>query len=330
MGKKNRKYVYIFILTLIILYIIIFVIPKVTGAFETTELLEAGSLQGTEETTCCIVRSETVYEAGAAGKLKYLAKEGTHIRKGTQVIELAGDEGKASGEGKEESEYNEIIKRLSGHTVRTVSGKAQSSGIISSYIDGYEGYFTPEKMEKLKYEDVKELDIEAEDVRRKSTREGEPVFKISDNDNWYLVCWVEAASVARYEVGNSVAIQLPAGNVKATVKEILADGEQWKIIFRSNRYYEAFSKSRIEEARIISQDYSGLIVKNSSITTRDGKSGVMVRKTGGEFEFTQVKVLARDGDYSVIQDVSFIDENGNSVNTVHVYDEILKRPGKGT
>ena len=56
----------------------------------------------------------------------------------------------------------------------------------------------------------------------------------------------------------------------------------------------------------------------------------MVRQTSGEYAFTQVKVIASDGEYTVLQDVSFIDENGNSVNTVNVYDEILKNPGKGT
>ena len=86
----------------------------------------------------------------------------------------------------------------------------------------------------------------------------------------------------------------------------------------------------LKKQQIVSQDYNGLIAKSKSITTKDGKPGVMVRQTSGEYAFTQVKVIASDGEYTVLQDVSFIDENGNSVNTVNVYDEILKNPGKGT
>ena len=56
----------------------------------------------------------------------------------------------------------------------------------------------------------------------------------------------------------------------------------------------------------------------------------MVKQTSGEFVFTRIKVIASDGEYSVLKDVSFTDEDGNSVDTVNVYDEILKRPGKGT
>lgn len=334
MAKKNRKPIYFFILALVLLYIVIYVIPKVTGAFETTEVLKAGGLQETEETTCYFVRDESVYEAGSAGSLKYLIDEGTHIRKGTKVAELTADGNSSSGKNgksaEEKSDYKEIISRLSDNVIRSISCEAQSSGVLSYYTDGYETYFTPKTMGKLTYDDVEGLKIEAEDVKRKSTMEKEPLFKICDNDNWYIMCWVEAASVAKYQVGQSITVQLPAGDVKTTVKSITEDGDQWKLILRSNRYYEEFAKSRIEEGILISQEYTGLIAKSSSITTKDGQTGVMVRQTSGEFVFTRVKVIASDGEYSVLKDVSFTDEEGNSVNTVNVYDEILKRPGKGT
>ena len=41
MAKKNRKPIYIFVLALIVLYIAIYVIPKATGLFDTTEVVEA-------------------------------------------------------------------------------------------------------------------------------------------------------------------------------------------------------------------------------------------------------------------------------------------------
>ncbi|MCQ4637903.1 hypothetical protein NE619_14300 [Anaerovorax odorimutans] len=330
MAKKNRKPIYIFVLALIILYVVIYIIPKVTGIFETTEVLKAGTLQVTEEATCYFVRGETVYEAGSAGSLDYLIDEGIHIRKGTKVVKLTEDKEKSDKSAEDKSDYKDIITRLSDNVVRTADCKAQSSGILSYYADGYENYFSPATMDELKYEKVQDLKIEAEDTKRKSTLKREPLFKICDNDNWYLVCWVEAASVAKYEAGNTVTIQLPEGDVEATVKSVAEDGELWRVIFRSNRYYKAFAKSRIEEATIVSRDYSGLIAKSSSITTKGGKPGVRVRQTSGEYTFVPIKVIASDGEYSVLQDVSFIDENGDSVNTVNVYDEILKNPGKGT
>ncbi|WP_415929606.1 HlyD family efflux transporter periplasmic adaptor subunit [Zhenpiania hominis] len=332
MAKKNRKPIYIFVLALIVLYIAIYVIPKATGLFDTTEVVEAGTLQVTEETTCYFVRNETVYEAGEAGTLDYNVEEGVHIRKGTRVLKLteSGDENASQKDAEEKSEYKDVIKRLGDHVVRTVSCEAQSSGVLSYYADGYENFFSPDTMDQLRYKNVKDLQIEASSLKREKAMQTEPLFKICDNENWYLLCWVEAASIARYEVGNDVTVQLPDGDVTATIQDITEDGEQWKITLRSNQYYESFAKSRIAEARLVSQEYDGLIVDNGAITTRNGETGVMVRQTSGDFAFTSIKVIASDGEYSVLEDGSFIDEDGNTVDTVNVYDEILKRPGKGS
>lgn len=332
MAKKNRKPIYIFVLALVALYVVIYIIPRATGILETTETLEAGTLQVTEESTCYFVRDETVYEAGEAGKIDYKVKEGIHIRKGTKVLELteSGTDSSAEEKAEEDSEYKDVIKRLGEHVVKSVSCEAQSSGILSYYADGYENYFSPDTMDQIRYKDVEELQTEAEALKRDETMKDEPLFKICDNENWYLICWVEAASVARYEVGNDVTVQLPKGDVKATVRDITEDGERWKLTLRSNEYYEEFAKSRVAEARLVSREYDGLIAQNSWITTREGQPGVMVRQTSGDFAFTRVKVIASDGEYSVLQETSFTDEDGNSVNTVDVYDEVQKRPGKGT
>ena len=41
-------------------------------------------------------------------------------------------------------------------------------------------------------------------------------------------------------------------------------------------------------------------------------------------------MIANDEEYSALEDDTFVDRNGETVKTVQVYDEILKRPGKGT
>ena len=64
-------------------------------------------------------------------------------------------------------------------------------------------------MDQLRYKNVKDLQIEASSLKREKAMQTEPLFKICDNENWYLLCWVEAASIARYEVGNDVTVQLP-------------------------------------------------------------------------------------------------------------------------
>lgn len=325
MAKYKKKPIYIFLLLLVLLYVVIYIIPKVTGALETTIILEPGNLQVTEDADCYIVRDEKVYEASSAGTLDYLIDEGIHIRKGTKVLKLEKHAPKEDAS----SDYQEITDRLKNSSVVNDSYTAKSSGILSYYADGYEGYFTPNTIGHLNEEELKKQKFQAEELKRKSTLAKEPLFKICDNDNWYIVCWVEAGSISRYEVGKNATIELSSGNVDVKIKNITEDGEKWKITFWTNRYYEDFTKIRAEKATIVSEDYNGLLIPNKSITTRNGQAGVMVKSKIGDFVFKPVKVVASDGQQSVVNDLYFTNDQGERVDTVNIYDEILKKPGKG-
>lgn len=324
--KKKYKPLFIYLALVIGLGLLIYAVPKVTDVFETTEVIRTGTLQVTEEVTCYFVREETVYEAGAAGTADYLIEEGTHIRTGTKTAEFKEAE---SGGTEPHSKYKEIIDGIGGDAIKTVSFEAQSSGIISYYADGYESTLTPDNMDSLTYKDVSDIEDRMTELKHREVKKRDPVFKISDNDNWYIMCWVESASVSRYQVDQDVTMQFEDGSVDMTVRSITEDGDRWKIICWSNNYYESFTSSRIKEAVLVSKDYDGLIVKNSCITTRDGKIGVMVLQKTGDYEFTRIKVIANDGEYSALKDDTFVDQNGDLIKTVQVYDEILKRPGKG-
>lgn len=328
--KNKRKPILIYLAVIFGLGLMIYAAPKVTDIFETTEILQTGTLQVTEDVTCYFVREEVVYEAGRSGEAKYLIEEGTHIKTGTITAEFKEDETNGSKILEPRSKYNQIIESVGSDAVRTVSFEAQSSGILSYYADGYESVLTPETMDDFNYDDAVKIDAETVELKHEDLRRKEPVFKICDNDNWYIMCWIESASVSKYQVGQDISIQFDDGVVDMTIKSIVEDGDKWKVTCWSNNYYKEFTASRIKDGVLISKDYDGLIVKNSCITTRDGQIGVMVLQKNGEYKFTRVEVIANDGEYSALEEDTFIDQNGDRVNTVQVYDEILKKPGKGS
>lgn len=330
MMNKKRKPIYIYLIAVIALALLIYAVPKVTDIFETTEVLERSTLRIEEKTTCYFVRDESVYVTAAAGSVKYKIDEGTHIRKGTAVANFKADSSQSDKVSEPRSKYDDVLEGIGKNAIKTSDMKAESSGVLSYYADGYESQLSPKTMERITWTDAKKIKADLVELKDKKPNKGEPVFKICDNDNWYLLCWVESASVGRYEVGSDLSIQLPDGTVDVTVYNVTQDGDQWKIIFRSNHYYEKFAQSRVEDGLLISQDYSGLIVKNSSIKTEDGDMGVMVLQKNGEYKFTRIDVIASDGEYSALRENIFTDEDGNSVNTVNVYDEVLKNPGKST
>ncbi len=333
--KNNRKTILIYLLIIIILGIFIYLVPKVTDAFETTAVLDRGVIQVTEKTDCYFVKHEMLYEAGAAGTVEYKIKEGTHIKAGTVLASFKASDSEGSEVMAARSKYSEIIENTGDKAVRTKSFESKSSGVVCYYADGYESKLTPANMEKYTREQAMEIHAKPVELKQSPVRMTEPVLKICDNDNWYIMCWVESASIANYEVGNTVSITLPAGTVDMEVYSITQEGDFWKLIFWSNNYYEDFAKSRVEEGAITSKDYEGLKTETSNIITdTDEKTGekypvVLVLKQNGEYKIVRVKVKANDGEYSILSDVSFVDKNDILHETVNIYDEILRDPTEG-
>ena len=332
--NKNRKPILIYILAVLVLGIFIYLVPMVTDAFDSTTVLEEGIIQVSEEADCYFVRHETVYEAGTAGTVEYKIKEGTHIRTGTILANFKADESDNSEVMAARSKYADIIENVGDAAVRTKSFEAKSSGVISYWADGYEASLTPQNMGNLSRDKAQEITAKPVELKQSPVRKTEPVLKICDNDNWYIICWVESASIANYEVGNKVSITLPAGTVDMKIKSITQDGDYWKLIFWSNNYYEEFAKSRVEEGLIMSRYYEGLKTETGNIITyvdEDTKEKTLVvlkMQKNGDLGIVPVKVRANDGEFSILEEGSFVDEKGILHNTVNMYDEILKNPSK--
>jgi len=298
MKMLKRIIFVLFILSLLTLYIIIYAIPGLTGAFVKTEILRYGNLRITDNVTCYFVRDEKVYRADKAGSIDYYIGDSVHVKTGTKILR--------AGNTDFISEFN---------------------GITSYYIDGYEDYFTPESIKELKYSVVSELDLIPENVVAYDAMYGDPLYKLCDNKKWYIVCWVDAANISKYNKGKRIVVELPLGQVEATVSEIIEDGDKWLIALETDRYYEEFSRVRAVPAAVVPSDYSGIVVRNDSITVSDGAVGVYVKAKNGEFIFKPVRIITTDGKDSIVE-ASYYYEEGERVATVNIYDEILINPGR--
>ena len=324
--KDKRKYIY-FVIVLIVLGLIIYVVPSVTGLFETTETIESGTLQVSESNTCYFIRNEKIYTAASGGEIHFLVKEGEKVRKKTKIAQFNGD-GRKLGED-EESEYKDLQKSIKGLTVKTGVFRTGSSGVISFYIDDNENVFTAANMSKLKYEKVSEMEFDETNIKRTSTYEDEPLYKLVDDSKWYFVFWTAAENISRYEKGNTLTLIIDKGEIDATITDITEDGDMWRVTASSNYYYKDLPRHICKDAVIVSSRNTGLIIDNEYMTTRKGKPGVMVKKKTGDYEFVPVNVETSDGNQSVVSDSYFYDDKGNMIKTVQIYDEILKDPGKG-
>jgi hypothetical protein len=106
--KIKNGIIVLFCMALVILFIIIYVYPNVTGALKKTEIIEYGSLQITDQVTAYIVRSETVYFADKSGSIQYNAEEGEQVRKGAKVLDII-----PGSQKDRESSYQKLMERIS-------------------------------------------------------------------------------------------------------------------------------------------------------------------------------------------------------------------------
>ena len=98
------------------------------------------------------------------------------------------------------------------------------------------------------------------------------------------------------------------------------------MLLETNRYFKEFADFRMKNVKIISSDVEGLKIPNSALTTKGDVVGVMVGDKSGEFNFIPVKIITSDGKHSIIKGNIYYDEDGKLVNTVRIYDEILRKP----
>ena len=287
-----------------ILYVIIYVVPRVSGIFLETYTAEYGTLEVSQESSYMAVRDEKLYVSDNGGAVSRAAAQGRLMRKNSHIVDVGG------------------VKHYS-----------QQKGIVSYYYDGLEGVYTPENMQTITEADLELTDEEKQtyavrECSQGTVESGSPIFKIVDNKEWYLVCWLSAAEAEDIEAGRSITVEFVDGKqLKMKVMQVNPQGQNRQLILSCNRYYEKFDSIRSGTCRLIKSSKSGIIVDSDSIVEEDGQKGVYVMsKQLDEASFVPVKVLLSHGDKTVVEKNYFINVEDQKVSTVENYDEILKKP----
>lgn len=288
----------------VILYVIIYVVPRVSGIFLETYTAEYGTLEVSQESSYMAVRDEKLYVLDNGGAVSRAAAQGRLMRKNSHIVDVGG------------------VKHYS-----------QQKGIVSYYYDGLEGVYTPENMQTITEADLELTDEEKQtyavrECSQGTVESGSPIFKIVDNKEWYLVCWLSAAEAEDIEAGRSITVEFDDGKqLKMKVMQVNPQGQNRQLILSCNRYYEKFDSIRSGTCRLIKSSKSGIIVDSDSIVEEDGQKGVYVMsKQLDEASFVPVKVLLSHGDKTVVEKNYFINVEDQKVSTVENYDEILKKP----
>lgn len=322
MEKFKNKPILVFITVFLILYAIIYVIPKVTGALKFSYVAEYGNLEVADEVAGYFVRNEKVYFSNVSGEENRYIAEGVLVRRGTKVMEIS--KGKDSSPKRA---YKGIRENIGKAGVFTDSFEADEEGIVTYFVDGNEAAFTPEKIVKKEFNDFKRLDLDDPvELARKDVSSDDPVFKIVDRSAWYFVNYIPKNHEDRYKVGTKYSAVIDGKHdIRARLVSMKDESNKVKLVFKSDYFFKGFTTIRMAKIKILTAKANGLLIYNTSLTKKNGKTGVYVKQNNGRYKFTPVRVIATDGEKSVINKSLFYDENGNICYTVRTYDEILKK-----
>ena len=321
--RKKRNPVVILILIIAVLYIITEIAPDIVERTVSTVIVEHEELVVEEDVDCYALRSETVYSAPSDGNISYDINNGELVKVGAKVVDFNPT---SDDNSKSTNKYKDLINRVDSPEMDNIEN-APRKGIFTTYLDGNEKFFTFKNYKNITEEAAESRKDNTIDVKEKTVGNRQPIYKITDQSAIQLVCWIESGSVSRYREGDVVEVKFDEDTiVKFTITRIDQEGSKWKMLLETNRYFEEFADFRMKNVKIISSDVEGLKIPNSSLTTKDDVVGVMVGDKSGEFNFVPVKIITSDGKYSIIKGNIYYDDDGKLVNTVRIYDEILRKP----
>ena len=240
--NKSLVKVIIFLALVGVLSFIIYVVPRFGEALEATYIVEYGTLSDTVKTQGVVARTEQTVTTDYTGELEKLATEETVVMQGTTVATVGG---------------NNIY--------------APIRGVVAYGYDGYEGELNGESLANLEKSFIENYRNTAADSDRKSNIEGsltagDICFKIFDNWEWYMVCWLPADYANDLYEGEDATVRFKDVSVDMEVMTLIQEGDDTKVLFRCNNDCKGFGKFRVENVEISFGKYSGLILEKSSLT----------------------------------------------------------------
>lgn len=326
----NRKKILIglivYVALIVLCLIVVYLFPQLRGVFTPTYITEQYELNIQDDVTGYIIRDEKVYTAAADSKVKRLAKEDTLYKSGNQAVSLTPS---TPQDEENENKYRAVMGLLGKNVTPTDDGIAKAAGYISYKIDGYEARLTPDNIEDIKMSEYKAMKTSLlTDTVKGQCYAGDPIYKVTNNGKWYMVFFVDIEDMYKYVEGRSVQVTLGDITEKAYINEVTEGVHVARVVLKCGFMYDGWLTDREVDARITTVSAKGLRLETKSIVERDGVKGVLVKDKLGNYTFKRVSIKADDGKTCVAYQDLFMDENGEFVKTIGIYDEIVKRPSE--
>lgn len=196
--------------------------------------------------------------------------------------------------------------------------KTDSSGVFSTYTDGYENIIDFDKAEETT---IKQFKSALKSVDKAQSTDNN-IGKLVTSYNWYVQTLVDADTVKNLENGDYVNIVLKDDSSNEFKAEIVSGAEvslgqkQTLLILKLNEMDSDIAKLRKAEIEIRRNTYEGIKVPSEALHVVDGKKGVYVL-IASQVKFREATVIYSDDDYVLVE---YDESNADSI---HLYDKII-------
>lgn len=223
----------------------------------------------------------------------------------------------------------EIQLQISNNSIDYFSKEA---GIVSFKLDGYEEIYPIDQKYDYGYSDFGNILDKGRMVSNNDiVKANEPIFKIIDNFEWYMIIKVDnIKDIFEYKEGNIILLagEEIKDELKGVIEKITKNGTKGLILVRFNRDFEYYVEKRHLHVDIIKNKQDVYRIPSKTIVEKDGIKWVYVKDISGIVKLVPVEIIKEDEEYVYI---SQGDKNSNinikgkdkAVRTVRQFDEIL-------
>lgn len=212
-------------------------------------------------------------------------------------------------------QLNEELSSLNSSGLEFTEIKTDNAGYFISGSDGYEKALDFSKIDELTAADVKKA------IKSKpDDTDSDIVGRTVSSFKWYIACVVDSDETVDITFDKKIYVNFPEAGVEklpVTLYKIGDRGEKETIvIFSCDEMNESLADFRIEDIEIITDEYTGFKISNSSIRTVDNMQGVYIVR-GNLMGFRKIKVIYTTKDYSIVSSPE------NSSGYIKLYDKVV-------
>ena len=190
---------------------------------------------------------------------------------------------------------------------------SEKSGYFVSDTDGYENVLSPDNLEKITPEFLRELKSEGAD--------DSAVGKIVYDYEWYMAAPVKLSDSMHYKVGQTITVKTDttaSPRISATVAKInmSESGDDAVLILKISEMNSELASLRTGSITLIKDEYEGIKVKNTALRVVDGVTGVFV-VSGMEAKFVAIDIIYSTNEYTICA------TNTSDSSKLRLYDKII-------